>query len=66
MKEPMKCENQVREPKDGGNYYDITGFCGGELEEKGVIRKPEKIGTPEMCTTKYLYQCKVCKDIKII
>lgn len=60
MKEPMKCERRI-----APETIQHNGVCGGELEEKGVIRKPEKIGTPEMCTTKYLYQCKSCKDVVI-
>jgi len=57
----MKCQASDNHPSGVG------GICAGEMEEKGNVLafgfNPESYRDDQRVVT--LYQCKVCKDIKI-
>ena len=55
----MKCEKSIK--------YVMSGAwipCGGEMENKGTIKQEISSKFCDVLAT--IYQCKECKDIKII
>lgn len=62
MKEPMKCEQKIKDIKHFNFASETPDICGGELEEKGRISVP--IDFVEQGEKK-LYQCAKCRDILI-
>lgn len=65
MKEPMKCEQKIKDIKHFNFASETPDICGGELEYKSVFVASIDFKSKK-CVYRGTYQCAKCKDIKII